>query len=41
MDKIKQVIRYGVTTELGERAIRRALEVSPALWSMCMLTSAV
>ena len=28
MDKIKEVIRYGVTTELSERAIGRALKVS-------------
>ena len=28
VDKIKEVIRYGVTTELSERAIGRALKVS-------------
>ena len=28
VDKIKEVIRYGVTTELSERAIGRALQVS-------------
>ena len=28
MNKIKEVIRYGVTTELSERAIGRALKVS-------------
>ena len=28
MEKIKEVIRYGVTTELSERAIGRALKVS-------------
>ena len=28
MDRIKEVIRYGVTTELSERAIGRALKVS-------------
>ena len=28
VDKIKEVIRYGVTTELSQRAIGRALKVS-------------
>ena len=28
VEKIKEVIRYGVTTELSERAIGRALKVS-------------
>ena len=28
VDKIKEVIRYGVTTDLSERAIGRALKVS-------------
>ena len=28
MNKIKEVVRYGVTTELSERAIGRALQVS-------------
>ena len=28
VDKIKEVIHYGVTTELSERAIGRALKVS-------------
>ena len=28
VEKIKEVIRYGVTTELSERAIGRALRVS-------------
>ena len=28
VDRIKEVIRYGVTTDLSERAIGRALKVS-------------
>ena len=28
VDRIKEVIRYGVTTDLSERAIGRALQVS-------------
>ena len=36
VDKIKEVIRYGVTTELSERAIGRALKVSRTAVTKCL-----
>ena len=40
MDKIKEVIRYGVTTELSERAIGRALKDPRSLISTASLITA-
>ena len=36
VEKIKEVIRYGVTTELSERAIGRALKVSRTAVTKCL-----
>ena len=36
VDRIKEVIRYGVTTDLSERAIGRALQVSRTAVTKCL-----